>query len=433
MFVPCSSVVLAVFNCDSTIDDKAAYMFADYTSKCYSPRHRMWTYYAAVFVFVYPIGIPCMYFALLYRYREWVNPILPQTQNRAIMKECPSDVELAINIRSKNQNLAPLAFLFASYEPEFWYWEVGLCFDRLLCTNINIFLPSAPLLRPFLLMAIGLFNVKLYSYNDPYIEDSDDLFAEVAQWNVVILLMFALMLQVDAVSPSSGMGVFLIVIVLMTALYFAYLVLRTLGTDIDYFAGLSPITQRYCKKLLKKRESGNTSFIELNLPQNHEVEEREFPLPKILDIEEQEHLEIDASPPLKDGAVSGQEHLESGVGTTFRTDDTKDDEVLGQESHKILPTPPPKHDKSEDRFGIALHTPKDENVQEQQRLESGVGTTATSYDTKDDEVRGQESHEIELTPPQKHDESQEHFGIALHPPKDDNAHEQQRLESGGGY
>uniref|UniRef100_A0A7S2BSY6 Uncharacterized protein n=1 Tax=Octactis speculum TaxID=3111310 RepID=A0A7S2BSY6_9STRA len=66
----------------------------------------------------------------------------------------------------------------------------------------------------------------------------------------------------------------------MTAIFFAYLVVSTLGTELSYFADLSPTIKRYWSKLSKKRDGGNPACMELSkLPQGDEFEKRGSPLP----------------------------------------------------------------------------------------------------------------------------------------------------------
>ena len=131
VFVPCSTVVLSVFKCHY-LGSGTSFMYADYTTECGTPVHELMKIYAAVLIFVYPVGIPAMYFALIYRKRHAIDPIIPDTNEKARMKVNPGDVETAVAIRIQNHELQPLAFLFESYEPEYWWWEVFVCLERLL-------------------------------------------------------------------------------------------------------------------------------------------------------------------------------------------------------------------------------------------------------------------------------------------------------------
>ena len=59
-------------------------------------------------------------------------------------------------------------------------WElVVVCIDRLLMTNVNLILKEERELRVFFNLALALGNVKLLSQFCPYIDGTDDTFAEV--------------------------------------------------------------------------------------------------------------------------------------------------------------------------------------------------------------------------------------------------------------
>ena len=46
---------------------------ADYGISCESPSYKAWSVYATVMIFIYPIGVPFFFFALLYRYRKHIS------------------------------------------------------------------------------------------------------------------------------------------------------------------------------------------------------------------------------------------------------------------------------------------------------------------------------------------------------------------------
>jgi len=106
-----------------------------------------------------------------------------------------------------------MTFLFDAYEPQFWWWECLVCVDRLLMTNLNIILRQDTQLRVFLALFLALVNVKLYSQLDPYIDDTDDIFAEVGKWSTVAIIIFSVILQCGAVkSATSGTGYILVIL-----------------------------------------------------------------------------------------------------------------------------------------------------------------------------------------------------------------------------
>ena len=74
IFTTVSAVVIRSLKCDGRYDDKSevnseyyedSYLFADYTVSCQTDRYRAAKIYAIINIFIYPIGIPMLYLALL--------------------------------------------------------------------------------------------------------------------------------------------------------------------------------------------------------------------------------------------------------------------------------------------------------------------------------------------------------------------------------
>eukprot|EP00617_Octactis_speculum_P007755 CAMPEP_0185796364 /NCGR_PEP_ID=MMETSP1174-20130828/161041_1 /TAXON_ID=35687 /ORGANISM="Dictyocha speculum, Strain CCMP1381" /LENGTH=251 /DNA_ID=CAMNT_0028491719 /DNA_START=724 /DNA_END=1479 /DNA_ORIENTATION=+ len=154
------------------------------------------------------------------------------------MADSPSDVKLAITMRSENTELAPLTFLFESYEPQWWFWEVLVCIERLLLTNATFFLSSQTVLRPFIVLVITLASVKLYSLLEPYVADSDDLVAEVSKWATVAMVIFAIIMQVhDALELEfpAATNAMLTTILLTVFGIFALFCVKSVSTEVTFF------------------------------------------------------------------------------------------------------------------------------------------------------------------------------------------------------
>lgn len=79
VIVNASSALIQFFKCDSfkipSIDrhddgvKKERYLFADYSIDCDSEKYLMMKPFAVVMIFVYPIGIPIVYSAMLFHHR----------------------------------------------------------------------------------------------------------------------------------------------------------------------------------------------------------------------------------------------------------------------------------------------------------------------------------------------------------------------------
>ena len=123
---------------------------------------------------------------------------------------------------------------------------------RLIMTNSKIYLQSKPPLQSFVLLSVGLAAMKAFSFYDPYLLDSDDLFAEISQWVIILNLIFATILQDEAASPSTTMGIFLILLQVLPLLILGCMCLVTVNVEVKFFADMAPGTTRLVMRLYQR-------------------------------------------------------------------------------------------------------------------------------------------------------------------------------------
>ena len=183
---------------------------------------------------VWPIGLPAAYWVAMYVNLEAVDPDIDGQKRKGRDSVSREDMELACRIRDSNKKCQHLEFLYAPFEPQYWYWEVIECCRRLLLSSANVFISSsgASIGAQILLnLCIALSCVKGYSYFAPYIADSDDTCAEVAQWTIVLSLVSTLMIllglgQENHYAAASLVFIFLQVICIIVALSLTFMDLR---------------------------------------------------------------------------------------------------------------------------------------------------------------------------------------------------------------
>ena len=91
---------------------------------------------------VYPIGIPLGYFILLFRQRRLLNPHEPVL---GILPDYPGFEGAVRYVRSKNIALQSTVFLWGSYEPRVYWWEVVEMLRKMLLTGAIVFMsPGTP-------------------------------------------------------------------------------------------------------------------------------------------------------------------------------------------------------------------------------------------------------------------------------------------------
>ena len=90
VFTSVSTTVLRFFNCVEydSVDANGRLttlrvLQADHGISCDSPSYKKWSVYAGIMVFIYPVGIPLLYFAELWYHRKAINPEVAAGWRRA--------------------------------------------------------------------------------------------------------------------------------------------------------------------------------------------------------------------------------------------------------------------------------------------------------------------------------------------------------------
>jgi hypothetical protein len=132
--------VFSTFACHH-FDDGTSFLTVDYSIDCNASEHTFYRLYAGAMVFVYPIGIPFSYWYLLWRQREKLNG--KQREKEGEMSE-EKALKEALELRAANeeehQSLKALSFLYGSYEPKYWWFEVFETLRKLALTGFLVFL-----------------------------------------------------------------------------------------------------------------------------------------------------------------------------------------------------------------------------------------------------------------------------------------------------
>merc|ERR1711988_2015228 len=117
------------------------------------------------------------------------------------------------------EKTAHLTFLIHSYEPQMCWFEVFESMRRLMLSSMLILIDPGSSAQIVAAILICLVSIKFYSFYLPFVEDSDDVLAEAAQWQTFCVFFSALLIRVDATgeSPSSQMLLSMLLIVIVTS------------------------------------------------------------------------------------------------------------------------------------------------------------------------------------------------------------------------
>jgi hypothetical protein len=220
---------------DNSQEGESEYMRSDYSISCSSDRYLFGVYWATVMIIIYPIGVPLLFFCLLYRQKEAIinRPHLtsslsalnydePQSQPQPQ----PSSLSPSSSLWKSNSSqdseiiLRPLRVLYASYVPTFWYWEIFETYFRLLLTGFLVLVSQGSTLQ----IIIGILNIllflQLYNSYQPYLNKSYQFLKTLTIWQVYFVLFISLLLRCDVVQRSNpALAVVIVLVILMSFLY----------------------------------------------------------------------------------------------------------------------------------------------------------------------------------------------------------------------
>lgn len=152
-FLVYSSVSFTIFQafvCDE-LDDGNTYLRADYRLTCTTKTHMAYKAYASFMVFVYPIGIPTIFAALL-------------AANRGDLKNPNRDLI---------PRLQPLNDLWSAYKPSRYYYEVIECCRRIALTGVAIFVLPGSAAQIAIVLLIAAVFLFISESMDPFDNSTD--------------------------------------------------------------------------------------------------------------------------------------------------------------------------------------------------------------------------------------------------------------------
>jgi hypothetical protein len=113
----------------------------DLSIDCGSPEHKLYDKYSLFFIGVYPIGVPVMYFLLLRMMRQYLDPGQAVLEFDHGAKEgLQRAIEARKKLEAEHEDIGSLTFLYSSYEPKYYWFEVIETLRKLVLTGGLIFL-----------------------------------------------------------------------------------------------------------------------------------------------------------------------------------------------------------------------------------------------------------------------------------------------------
>jgi hypothetical protein len=179
------------------------YMGEDMSINCANNDYMFGKIWAGFMVIVYPFGIPLLYFLLLWYCRKEIRLRGELQSLQKSVNIHPSKRSILENSkkRLKHSHLSShrvrdrikdsLSFIFIPYSPDFWYWEICEVVRRLmLMAVVPAVFYNQPAQYPVTIILCMVY-IKLYNYFNPYDENSENIMAEVGQYQLLITFIIA--------------------------------------------------------------------------------------------------------------------------------------------------------------------------------------------------------------------------------------------------
>mmetsp|Transcript_38085 Transcript_38085/g.85056 ORF Transcript_38085/g.85056 Transcript_38085/m.85056 type:complete len:411 (-) Transcript_38085:203-1435(-) len=218
IFISTSTTLFNFFKChefnEATMNGGGPkrYLFRDYSIDCDSSRYSIYMIYAGLMILVFPIGIPLIYWMMLWEMRETLTS--PSSVDREMANGAPT--------------IGHLSFLVDAYKPEFYWFEVLECIRR-LCLGCVVGLAD-PESAASAVMGIvaSIAFILVFTACEPFKMPQDSQFAVILSTSLTLLFLAALMIKVDLTSDDDDdqllFGILLIFITgagpLMVAIHF---------------------------------------------------------------------------------------------------------------------------------------------------------------------------------------------------------------------
>lgn len=149
----------------------------DYSISCTSSKYTFIQIWASVMLLLVPVLTPIVYWFLLAgTHYTWLRKVVDETQ---------------------------LDFLHSTYKDEFWWWETYDSIRRLSLTGITVVILPGSAAQCAFGVILSQVHLKIYTTSRPFIDNEDNVFAELAQYTILATYFAALLLRVDVGTDSA--------------------------------------------------------------------------------------------------------------------------------------------------------------------------------------------------------------------------------------
>ncbi|GMH72487.1 hypothetical protein TrLO_g15570 [Triparma laevis f. longispina] len=198
-----SMKIFSTFACREFDGGYGSFMRVDYSIDCLSDEHKMYEMYAGVCVLIFVVGIPAFYVWLLYRSRHLLDPGQKRLEAQYGEKEALRMVlEERERLEEEHPELKSLSFLYDSYEPRYYYFEVLDALRKQMLSGGLVVLGQGSLSQIVVSIFICLCSTRIFVSCKPYIKRKVDIFLELSLWQIFFVMFAALLIRVSEIGDQ---------------------------------------------------------------------------------------------------------------------------------------------------------------------------------------------------------------------------------------
>lgn len=190
-----SMTIFDTFPCQKFDGDYGSFLVIDKTIDCTSAAHGTMRAYALSMIFVFPVGMPLFSLFLLRKNSHKLDPGQGEIEKKHLMRHDSSRhnaLKETIGLRDENEDIKHLRFLYESYEPKYWWYEVLEVYRKIVVTGGLRLLERGGGTQYGVALLICALSLRTIAAKKPYVTHAANRVSEIASWGVMLTMIGAM-------------------------------------------------------------------------------------------------------------------------------------------------------------------------------------------------------------------------------------------------
>ncbi|CAM9127983.1 unnamed protein product [Choristocarpus tenellus] len=215
LYTQICTVVFQTFACEEVDGGVSgeSYLSADLRISCQSPDRAFYLAYSFIMILVYPVGVPLGFAVFLWYQKDSINPPSADEDTQHGGKYYIQAKQL--EQREKNVRLKPTAFLWRSYRPGSYNYEVIECFRRLFLTGLLVVIIPHSSGQVAIGCMFAFLSLMLFELLRPHLDPSDRMLYRTGCLVIFFTNFLGLMIKAEvAVTESDESAIYAVLLII---------------------------------------------------------------------------------------------------------------------------------------------------------------------------------------------------------------------------